>query len=70
LADRLEQALADDIELLALRLDDRALMLAALEDRNSSPSCCRLANNVSEGHITVVSRARADHARPDGGRRR
>ena len=32
LADRLERALADDGKLLALTLDERALMLAALED--------------------------------------
>ena len=32
LADRLEQALTDGVELLALALDERALMLNALED--------------------------------------
>ena len=32
LADRLERALADDVKLLALTLDERAVMLAALED--------------------------------------
>jgi hypothetical protein len=32
LADRLEQAVADDVKLLALTLDERAVMLAALED--------------------------------------
>ena len=32
LADRLERALADDTKLLALSLDERALMLSALED--------------------------------------
>ena len=32
LADRLERALADEVKLLALTLDERALMLAALED--------------------------------------
>lgn len=32
LADRLERALADDVKLLALTLDERALMLSALED--------------------------------------
>ena len=32
LADRLEQALVDEVKLLALTPDERALMLAALED--------------------------------------
>ena len=32
LADRLKRALADEVKLLALTLDQRALMLAALED--------------------------------------
>ena len=32
LADRLECALADEVKLLALTLDERALMLSALED--------------------------------------
>jgi hypothetical protein len=32
LAHRLERAVADDVELLALTLDERALMLSALED--------------------------------------
>ena len=32
LADRLERAVADEVKLLALTLDERALMLAALED--------------------------------------
>lgn len=32
LADRLEQALANEVKLLALSLDERALMLSALED--------------------------------------
>jgi hypothetical protein len=32
LADRLEQALADDVSLLALTIDERAIILAALED--------------------------------------
>jgi hypothetical protein len=32
LADRLERALADEVKLLALTLDERALMLSALED--------------------------------------
>ena len=32
LADRLEQALDDEVKLLALSLDERALMLSALED--------------------------------------
>jgi hypothetical protein len=31
-ADRLERALADEVKLLALSLDERALLLAALED--------------------------------------
>jgi N-acetylglutamate synthase-like GNAT family acetyltransferase len=32
LADRLERALGDDVKLLALTLDERAVLLAALED--------------------------------------
>ena len=32
LADRLEQALAAEVKLLALSLDERALLLSALED--------------------------------------
>ena len=32
LADRLERAVADELKLLALTLDQRALMLSALED--------------------------------------
>jgi hypothetical protein len=32
LAHRLERAVADDVKLLALTLDERALMLSALED--------------------------------------
>ena len=32
LADRLEQALVDEVKLLALSLDERALLLSALED--------------------------------------
>lgn len=32
LANRLERAVADDVKLLALTLDERAIMLAALED--------------------------------------
>ena len=32
LADRLERAPADDVKLLALTLDERAIMLSALED--------------------------------------
>jgi hypothetical protein len=32
LADRLEQALADDSKLLALTIDERAIILAALEE--------------------------------------
>ena len=32
LADRLEQALVDEVKLFALSLDERALMLSALED--------------------------------------
>ena len=32
LADRLERALADEVKLLALTIDERALILAALED--------------------------------------
>ena len=32
LADRLERALGDEVKLLALSLDERALMLSALED--------------------------------------
>ena len=32
LADRLDQALADDVSLLALTIDERALILAAFED--------------------------------------
>ncbi len=32
LADRLERALADEVKLLVLTLDERSLMLAALED--------------------------------------
>jgi hypothetical protein len=32
LADRFERALDDDVKLLALTLDERAVMLAALED--------------------------------------
>jgi len=32
LTDRLERALADEVKLLALTLDERALLLAALED--------------------------------------
>jgi hypothetical protein len=32
LADRLERALADEVKLLALTIDERAVMLAALED--------------------------------------
>ena len=32
LADRLNRALADEVKLLALTLDERALMLSALED--------------------------------------
>jgi hypothetical protein len=32
LADRLERALADEVKLLALTIDERALMLSALED--------------------------------------
>ena len=32
LADRLERALADEVKVLALTLDERALMLYALED--------------------------------------
>ena len=32
LADRLERALADDVKLLALTIEERALMLNALED--------------------------------------
>ena len=32
LADRLVEALVDDVKLLALSLDERALMLSALED--------------------------------------
>ena len=32
LADRLERALADEVKLLALTIDERALILAALDD--------------------------------------
>ena len=32
MADRLERALADEVKLLALTLDERALLLAALDD--------------------------------------
>jgi hypothetical protein len=32
LADRLEQALEDDVKLLALTIEERAIILAALED--------------------------------------
>jgi hypothetical protein len=32
LADRLERGVADEVKLLALTLDDRAVLLAALED--------------------------------------
>ena len=32
LADRLERALTDEVKLLALTLDERALMLSALDD--------------------------------------
>ena len=32
LADRLEQALDDDVKLLALTIDERAIILASLED--------------------------------------
>jgi hypothetical protein len=32
LADRLDRAVADEVKLLALTLDERALLLAALED--------------------------------------
>ena len=32
LADRLDRALSDDVKLLALTIDERAIILAALED--------------------------------------
>ncbi len=32
LADRLERALADDVKLLALTIDERTIVLAALDD--------------------------------------
>jgi hypothetical protein len=37
LADRLEQALDDDVALLALTIDERAIILAALEDPPDGP---------------------------------
>ena len=43
LADRLERALADDVKLLTLTIDERALMLSALEDPPEGrwPTCGR-----------------------------
>jgi hypothetical protein len=40
LADQLDRAVADEVKLLALTLDERAIMLSSLEDPPSSlPSC-------------------------------
>ena len=38
LADRLERAAADQVALLALTIDERAVILAALEDPPDSPN--------------------------------
>ena len=40
LADRLERALRDEVKLLGLEIDERAIILAALDDPPAaSPSC-------------------------------
>jgi hypothetical protein len=53
---RLELALDDDVKLLALTLDERAVMLAALEDRRrSSPNCGPSYSTIISGGAAKVS---------------
>src|SRR5215210_7891708 len=52
LADRLERALADEVKLLALILDERALMLSAFEIRrrplrSCGPSCSTITSGAA-----------------------
>jgi hypothetical protein len=50
LADRLDRALSDEVKLLALTLDERALLLAALEDPPQElPSCARSCSPTTSG---------------------
>lgn len=59
-ADRLERALADEVKLLALNLDERALLLALWRIRRSrSPSCAPSCSpTISGGEPKVSTEAR------------
>jgi hypothetical protein len=48
LADRLEGALGDDVKLLALTIDERAIILAALEDHAKGARSCSVLLNEHE----------------------
>jgi hypothetical protein len=64
LADRLEQALTDSVKLIALTLDERAIILAALEDPSGGVAVqtgvfgARMeVELVNEGPVTIVLEA-------------
>ena len=63
LAARLERAVADGVKLIALTLDERAVLLASLEDRRKSlPSCVPSCSPTTSGDAGKGWTERRDHS--------